>query len=130
MIKIIKNDQDYQQTLKQVEELVALDPPAGSEQSDLLKVLVFLVSKWEEERYYMPLPDPIVAIKFRMEQQGLKSKDLIPILGSKSRVSEILNRKRSLTLKMIRALHRELGIPAHVLLGEPTGPHKVIRKVS
>ena len=86
-------------------------------QGDELELLSLLVHEYEERVFPMDKPNPVEAIRFRMEQQGLKPKDLIPLLGSRSRVSEILSGRRNLSLKMIRALVSHLGIPAHVLLG-------------
>jgi len=95
---------------------VDLDPVPGSEEHDQLELLTLLISVYEKEHYPIGLPDPIEAIKFRMEQQNLSKKDLIPFLGSRSKVSEVLSGKRPLSLTMIRALHNGLRIPAEVLL--------------
>ncbi|MBN1834138.1 MAG: ImmA/IrrE family metallo-endopeptidase [Deltaproteobacteria bacterium] len=116
MVKLIKTDAEYKEALRDIEALVDLDPPLGTEQGDKLELLTFLVSKYEEDRFPINKPDPIEAIRFRMEQVGLSQKDLIPYLGSRSKVSEVLNRKRPLTLNMIKSLNRELGIPAESLL--------------
>jgi HTH-type transcriptional regulator / antitoxin HigA len=94
------------------------DPPVGSDSERLLKTVAVLVRDYESTRYPMAPPDPVEAIRFRMEQQGLAPKDLVPYLGSRSRVSEVLSGKRPLTLAMIRSLHRGLGIPAVSLLGD------------
>src|SRR6056297_3427181 len=118
-LKIIKNDTDYTQSLARVGELVELDPEQNTPEAEELELLSLLISTYEDEVYPIDMPNPVDAIKFRMEQQGLKYKDMVPFFGSKSRVSEVLNRKRSLTLPMIRALHRELGIPAEVLIADP-----------
>ena len=117
-LKIIKNDTDYTQALARVEELVDLDPEQNTPEAEELELLTLLINTYEDQMYPVDLPDPVDAIKFRMEQQGLKYKDMVPFFGSKSRVSEVLNRKRGLTLSMIRALHRELGIPAEVLISD------------
>jgi HTH-type transcriptional regulator/antitoxin HigA len=119
MIGIIKTDEQYEEALALVEELMDLDPEPGSGDADKLELLVLLITNYEKEHFPMEMPDPIEAIKFRMEQQQLSQKDLIPYLGSRGRVSEVLNRKRPLTLKMIRTLHKGLGIPAEVLIQEP-----------
>jgi HTH-type transcriptional regulator/antitoxin HigA len=113
-IKAIKNEKDYQAALKLVECLwdAKPDTPAG----DKLEVLTALVEVYEQKRYQILPPDPIEAIKFRMEQMGLRNIDLAPYLGGKNRVSEILNRKRKLTVNMMRNLHRKLKIPAESLL--------------
>ncbi len=116
---IIKTDEQYEEALAVVEELMDLGPEPGTEDADKLELLILLISNYEKEHFPMEMPDPIEAIKFRMEQQQLSQKDLIPIIGSRSRVSEVLNRKRPLTLKMIRHLHKGLGIPAEVLIREP-----------
>ena len=118
MNKVIKNDAEYQKALERLEALMLGDPKQGSKQADELEVLTLLVEKYESAEFPTELPDPIEAIKFRMEQQGLKQKDLVPMIGSRGKVSEILSRKRPLTLSMIRSLHKHLGIPANVLLQE------------
>lgn len=118
MDRIIKNEKEYNRCLKEIEALIDIDPKPGTPGADRLELLTLVVSKYEERKYPLPSPDPIEAINFRMEQQGLKSKDLIPYIGSRSKVSEVLNRKRPLSLKMIRALNKGLGIPAEVLLNE------------
>jgi HTH-type transcriptional regulator/antitoxin HigA len=115
-LKLIKTEREYQQTLKRVEKL--MDAKAGTAEGDELELLAALVELYEEEHWPVFPPDPIAAIRFRMEQSGLQSKDLVPLIGSRSRVSEVLNGRRPLTLNMIRRLHRTLGIPAESLLGE------------
>jgi len=112
-IKPIKNEQDYQESLSIIENL--MDAKPNTPQMDELEVLTTLVESYEEQNYKIDAPDPIEAIKFRMEQERLKQKDLISIVGSKSRVSEILNRKRKLTIEMIRNLHNQLHIPIESL---------------
>ena len=112
-IKPIKNEEDYSQTLSYIESL--MDAKPNTPQMDELEVLTTLVEAYEEQHYKIEVPDPIEAIKFRMEQEGLKQKDLVTIVGSKSRVSEILNRKRKLTVEMIRNLHKQLHIPVESL---------------
>jgi len=112
-IKPIKNEEDYTQSLSYIENL--LDAQPNTPQMDELEVLTTLVEAYEEQHYRIEAPDPIEAIKFRMEQEGLKQKDLVTIVGSKSRVSEILNRKRKLTIEMIRNLHKQLHIPVESL---------------
>lgn len=113
--KIIKTAIDYDRALARVEKLMDLDPDKKSAEFDELELLVLLVEQYEDQEFPMDLPDPITAIKFRMDQGGMTRKDMIPYLGSASKVSEILNGKRSLSLTMIRRLS-ELGIPAEVLL--------------
>ena len=112
-IKPIKNEEDYTQTLEYLENL--MDAKPNTPQMDELEVLTTLIEAYEEQHYKIEAPDPIEAIKFRMEQEGLKQKDLVTIVGSKSRVSEILNRKRKLTIEMIRNLHKQLHIPVESL---------------
>lgn len=96
-----------------------MDAKAGTPIADELEVLTTLVEYYEAERYPMGLPDPIAAIRFRLEQADLSEQDLIPYIGSRSQVSEVLSGKRSLTLSMMRSLHEHLGIPAEVLLQKP-----------
>jgi len=110
----IKNDKDYQRALSRLEKI--FEAKLGSKEGDELEVLGVLVDSYEKEHFPIELPDPIEAIKFRMEQMGMKQKDLAEIIGFKSRVSEILNRKRKLTLEMIRKLHEALSIPTEVLV--------------
>jgi HTH-type transcriptional regulator/antitoxin HigA len=119
MYKIIKTDIEYEKALKDVEALIDLDPAPGTDEGDRLELLTLLIANYEEEHFPLELPDPIEAIKFRMEQQELSQRDLIPYIGSRSKVSEVLSGKRLLSLSMIRALNKELSIPAEVLLREP-----------
>lgn len=116
MNKVIKTDTEYQAALARIEEFIEIDPDKGSAEADELELLALLVEKFEQETVSVWKPDPVDAIRFRMEQQGLSQRDLMPFIGTRSRVSEVLTRKRPLTLPMIRALHRNLGIPASVLL--------------
>jgi HTH-type transcriptional regulator/antitoxin HigA len=115
-IKPIKSERDYRKALKEIDRL--MDARPNSIEGDRLDVLVTLVEAWEEKHWPIDLPDPIEAILFAMEQRGLSRKDLEPLIGSRARVAEVLNHKRSLTLPMIRRLHEGLGIPAEVLIGE------------
>lgn len=117
-IKVIKTEEDYTEALKAVESLMDKNPGPDTQDGEILDLLVKLVEDYEKNRFPASLPDPIDAILFRMEQQNLKPVDLIPYLGSASRVSEVLSRKRPLSLTMIRALDEGLGIPAKVLIGE------------
>jgi len=112
-IRPIKTEDDYTNTLSTIESL--MDAKPNTPQMDELEVLTTLVEAYEEQHYKIEAPDPIEAIKFRMEQEGLKQKDLVAIVGSKSRVSEILNKKRKLTIEMIRNLHKQLHIPIESL---------------
>ena len=113
-IKPIKTEADYQSALKEIEILFGAEP--GTPKGDQLDILITLVETYEEERYSIPVPDPIEAIYYYMESRGLTRTDLEPFIGSRARVSEILNRKRTLTLSMIQRLHEHLGIPAEVLV--------------
>lgn len=115
--KILKSEAEYEAALAYVEPLMDAEPDSPDEAE--LELFAFLIEKYEEQYYPIDLPDPIEAIQFRMEQAGLARKDLVPYLGSQSKVSEVLNRKRPLSLSMIRALHLGLCIPADVLLKEP-----------
>lgn len=118
-IKPIRTDDDYKATLKEVSALMDGDPEMGTPDGDRLDVLATLVQAYEARHFPMELPDPVEAIKFRMEQQGLKPKDLEPMIGRSNRVYEILNRKRPLTLAMVWRLHTGLGIPAESLIRQP-----------
>ena len=113
-IKPIRTKADYRSALKEIESFMTAR--AGSREGEQLDVLVTLVEAYEAKHYRMDLPDPVEAIKFRMEQSGLAAKDLVPMIGQLNRVYEVLNRKRPLTLKMIWRLHRGLGIPAESLI--------------
>jgi HTH-type transcriptional regulator/antitoxin HigA len=115
-IKLIKNEKQYQEALKRLEEI--FDAKPNSKNGDELELLCFLIDKYEQENFPIDLPDPIEAIKFRMDQMGYKQSDLVKYIGLKSRVSEILNKKRKLTIEMIRKLHVGLGIPTEVLIKE------------
>ena len=118
-IKPIKTDADYRAALKEIESLMMAQPDTPD--GEKLDVLVTLVEAYESKHYPLDLPDPVEAIKFEMEQKGLTIKDLEPMIGKSNRVYEILNRKRSLTLNMIRRLHQELNIPAESLI-KPSSP--------
>lgn len=122
-IKPIKNERDYRRALKEIDRL--MNAKAKTPAGDRLDVLVTLVEVWEGKHHPIELPDPIEAIRFAMEQRGLSRRDLEPYIGSRARVAEVLNHKRSLTLPMIRKLHSALGIPADVLIRDnvlrPTG---------
>ena len=113
-IKPIKSEKDYQNALKRLDSL--MDAKVNTNEGDELEILGLLIEKYEEKNYPIDTPDPIEAIKFRMEQMGYKQKDLAVIIGYKGRVSEILNRKRKLTLDMIRKLHNALHIPLEALI--------------
>lgn len=113
-IKPIKTEQDYNQALERLE--VIFHAKKGSPEGDELEILGILISQYESEHFPIGLPDPVEAIKFRMEQLGYSQKDLAEIVGLKSRASEILSRKRKLSLEMIRKLHDKLNIPTDVLI--------------
>ena len=113
-IKPIKTERDYETALNEIQRL--WDAKPNTPKGDRLDILVTLVEAYEQKHYKIEAPDPVEAIKFRMEQLGLKSSDLAKILGGRSRVSEILNRKRKLTVDMMRSLRKRLDIPAESLL--------------
>lgn len=113
-IKPIKNQVDYDQALERLE--IIFDSKKGSKDGDELEILAILIENYENEHFPIGFPDPIEAIKFRMEQMGYKQSDLAKVVGLKSRASEILNRKRKLSLDMIRQLHESFKIPTDVLI--------------
>ena len=113
-LKPIKNKTELQQALNRIDELWGAK--GNTEKGDELDILILLVEKYEEEHYPMPPSDPVEAIKFLMEQKALTRKDLEPYLGTRARVSEILNKKRKLTLPMIKKLHEGLNIPYNCLI--------------
>ena len=115
-IKVIKTEEDYNSALMRLEEI--FDAPVNSPEGDEAELLTVLIEKYEEEHYPIEAPDPIEAIRFRMEQMNMNKKDLAEVIGYKSRVSEILSRKRKLSLNMIRQLHKKLRIPYDSLLTE------------
>ena len=113
-IKPIKSEHDYRRVMKEIESL--MDSRPNTAEGDRLDVLVTLAEAWEQKHHAIEAPDPVQAIQFAMEQRGLSRRDLEPYIGSRARVAEVLNRKRSLSLAMIRRLHAGLGIPADVLI--------------
>ena len=115
-IKVIKNEEDYERALERLE--VIFDAPIDSPEGDEAEILSILIEKYEDEHYPIDPPDPIEAIKFRMEQMDMKKSDLANIIGYKSRVSEIFSKKRKLTLQMIRKLHDTLKIPYESLIAD------------
>lgn len=121
-IRPVKADQDYDSALARIEDLWGAEPE--SYEGDELEVLLTLVTAYESANHPVPPPTPIEAIRFVMDQKGLNQADLIPYIGSSPIVSEILNGKRNLTLKMIRSLHSKLGIPAEVLIQDGAVFHK------
>jgi len=118
-LKPIRTEADHSAALAEVERLWG--SPSGTRDGDRLDVLATLIDAYEAHHYPMDPPDPIEAIRFRMEQQGLSRKDLEPLIGARARVSEVMNRRRSLSIDMIRRLHDHLGISADVLI-QPTRP--------
>ncbi|MDZ7361145.1 MAG: transcriptional regulator [candidate division KSB1 bacterium] len=120
-IRPVKTEADYRAALEEIERLFNAVP--GTPESDRLEVLTTLVEAYEEKHYSIPKPDPIEAILYHMESRGLSRSDLEPYLGNRTLVTEVLNRKRSLTLTMIRRLHFGLGIPADVLI-QPVAKYK------
>jgi HTH-type transcriptional regulator/antitoxin HigA len=125
-INPIRTKADYRATLKEIESLMGAQ--AGSPEGERLDVLATLVEACERKHFPMDLPDPVEAIKFRMEQSGLGPKDLVPMIGQLNRVYEILSRRRPLTLAMIRALHAKLGIPSELLIREPAADYRVAKR--
>ena len=118
ILNVIKTESQYREYLKEIERLAKLDPKPGTPDGNRLELLVVLTEAYEVEKYPISAPTPVDAILFRMEEQGLQQKDLVPYFGTKSRVSEVLSGKRPLTVRMIRDLCVGLGIPANVLVGE------------
>ena len=116
-IKPIRTQADYEAALAEVSPLFDREPEPGSAEGDRFDVVVTLIEAYERAHFPIAAPDPIEAIKFRMEQQGLTPADLQPMIGRLNRVYEVLNRRRPLTMAMVRRLHRQLGIPAESLIG-------------
>lgn len=116
-IRPIRTKADHRAALKEIETLMTAE--RGSPEGERLDVLVTLVEAYENRHFRLDLPDPVEAIKFRMEQKGMTPKDLVPMIGRINRVYEVLNRKRPLTLAMIQRLHDDLGIPADSLIKQP-----------
>jgi HTH-type transcriptional regulator/antitoxin HigA len=112
----IKSDEDYEKVIAEIEKLIDLDPQTGSAEANQLELLTLVANAHEAKAFPSTIPDPVDAIRFRMEQQGLSPRDLIPYIGSRSKVSEVLGRKRPLTLTMVRSLHDRLHIPAKALI--------------
>ena len=113
-IRPIRSEADYQKALERLE--VIFEAKRETDEGDELEILSILIDNYENENFPIGMPDPISAINFRMEQMGLKQKDLVDMIGFKSRVSEIMNKKRKLTLDMIRKLNADLNIPTEVLI--------------
>ncbi len=123
-IKPIKTENDYEDALAEIEQLFDAEP--GTVKAERLEILTTLVEAYENQHYAIPLPDPVEAIKYFLESRGLTRRDLELYLGSRGRVSEVLNRKRPLSLEMIRRLHNGLGIPAEVLIQ----PYEMVQQAS
>lgn len=115
-LRPLHTEADYQAALSEVSAYFDNEPTPGTNDGDRFEILLTLVAAYEARHYPIDLPDPIEAIKFRMDQAGLTPKDLVPVIGRLNRVYEILNRKRPLTLNMIWRLHEQLGIPAACLI--------------
>ena len=120
-IRPIKTEVDYDEALSEIEKLWGAEP--NTSKGDKLDVLLTLVDAYEKEHHAIDPPDPVEAIKFRMEQMGLSRKDLESSIGSRGRVSEVLNRKRALSITMIRQLHANLKIPLESLIGKDESSH-------
>lgn len=118
----VRTQRDYRAALREISRLMESDPAPDTGDGDALDILAKLVEAYEEKHFPIDLPDPVEALKFRMEQAGLSPKDLVPAIGRLNRVYEILNRKRPLTLGMIWKLHEKFGIPAESLIRPPTLP--------
>lgn len=121
--RIIKTEQQHRDAVAEIERLAADDPPMDSPEGDRLELLAKLVEDYEKQKFAFARPDPLSAIRFRMEEQGIRQKDLATILGGKNRVSEVLSGKRALTLGMVRSLSETLHIPAELLVREPATPY-------
>jgi HTH-type transcriptional regulator / antitoxin HigA len=119
LIRPIRTEDDYRATMREISAFFDHEPEPTTPEGDRFEILVTLAEAYEAKHFPMDLPDPVEAIKFRMEQAGLTPKDLEPMIGRSNRVYEILNRKRPLTLNMIRKLHAGLGIPAESLIRSP-----------
>lgn len=124
-IRPIKNESDHQRAMAELMACLEKEPAAGTDDADYADVLATLIGAYEDEHYPAEPPSPIEAIRFRMDQLNLAQKDLVPYIGSPSKVSEVLNGKRSLSITMIRNLHRELGVPAEVLIAESSSRAQV-----
>lgn len=124
-LRIIKTQEQYHRYLDEARRLARRDPYPETPEGARLELLAKLVEDYEKERFKFRKPDPVEAILFRMEEQGLRQKDIAAIVGGKNRASEVLSRKRPLTLAMIRALHEKLGIPPELLIQQPIAEYRV-----
>lgn len=111
---ILKTDEEYEAALERVDEI--FDAAPGTPEGDEAELLVLLIKDYEDRHHPIPMPDPIEALKLTMQDRGLKSKDLVGVIGSKGYVSQLLNRKKPLTVEVMRILHRQFGVPAEALL--------------
>ena len=127
-LRIIKTDEQHRRYLEEARRLAKGDPERQTRDGGRLELLAKLIDDYERERFKFRKPDPIDAILFRMEEQGLRQTDIAAIVGGKNRASEILSRKRPLTLAMVRALHDKLGIPSELLIREPAAEYRVRRR--
>jgi len=128
--RIIKTNEQYRLYVAEAAKLAARDPNRRSKEGGRLELLAKLIEDYERERYPFRKPDPVEAIVFRMEQRGLRQKDIADLLGGKNRASEVLSRKRPLTLPMIRAIYEKLDVPAELLIREPLASYEVSRGIS
>ena len=119
-IRVIKSEDDYTAAMARLSALMSSDPQVGTDEENELELLALVIEAYERQMVPPPFPDPVEAILFRMDQMQLSAKDLVPYIGSISKVSEVLSRKRRLSLPMIRRLHKGLGIPAEVLIADRT----------
>ena len=126
--RIIKTEQQHRYFLEEARRLAKGDPAPESDTGARLELLAKLIDDYERERFRFRKPDPIEAILFRMAEQGLRQADIAAIVGGKNRASEILARKRPLTLSMVRALHEKLGIPSELLIREPDAEYRVRKR--
>jgi HTH-type transcriptional regulator/antitoxin HigA len=127
-LRVIKSQPQYRRYLEQARELVRRDPDPRTPEGARLELLALLIEDYEKRHFRFRKPDPVEAILFRMEEQGLRQKDIADVVGGKNRVSEVLSRRRPLTLAMIRALHEKLGIPSELLIRQPAAEYRVSRK--
>ena len=127
-LRIIKTDEQHRRYLEEARRLAKREPEAESDDGARLELLAKLIDDYERARFSFRKPDPIEAILFRMEEQGLRQADIAAIVGGKNRASEILSGKRPLTLAMVRALHEKLGIPSELLIREPVAEYRVRRR--
>jgi len=118
--RILKTEDEYEAALEEIGTLIGNDPLVGTPEADRLELLALLVKAYEDMHYPLEFPTVIEAVRFRMEQEGLKQQDLVAIIGSKGRVSDMLSGKRAVSFSMAKALHKRLGIPAEIFLRDET----------